>query len=125
MTGTDSAPVAMAAPLPVEIPVEIAKEIPKETSRETPETAPAAQVLSGPALAVSNDRGDSSSAPTEPKTDARNHPLVKTVLKTFPGSTIDEVREDAVPDPIPAPDPEDGELDGEPDGELDGEPGGG
>ncbi len=107
LTGTDSqpvGPVVMAAPLPEEIPEEI----------------PAAQILPGPALAVSNDRDDSSSVSpeaktneaktNETKTNARNHPLVKTVLKTFPGSTIDEVREDA------APDPEDGEPGGEPGG---------
>ena len=111
MTGTDSAAVAVAAPLPEEIPGENPVEIPEETS--------AARIPPRPALAVSNDRGNSSSAPAETKTneakaDVRDHPLVKTVLKTFPGSTIDEVREDV------APDPESGESDGKANGEAGG-----
>ena len=111
LTGTDSAAVAVAAPLPEEIPGENPVEIPEETS--------AARIPPRPALAVSNDRGNSSSAPAETKTneakaDVRDHPLVKTVLKTFPGSTIDEVREDV------APDPESGESDGEANGEAGG-----
>lgn len=115
LTGTDSAAVAVAAPLPEEI----SGEIPGENPVEIPEETSAARIPPRPALAVSNDRGDSSSAPIEPKTDgpktdARDHPLVKTVLKTFPGSTIDEVREDV------APDPESGESDGEANGEVGG-----
>jgi DNA polymerase-3 subunit gamma/tau len=107
LTGTDFQPVG-----PAPAPVAMAARQPENA----PEDSPAPQVRPSPELAVSNDPPE-----TKTKTDARNHPLVKTVLKTFPGSTIDKVREDAAPDPTPAPGPEDGE----PDGESGREPGGG
>jgi len=101
LTGTDSRPVAMAAPLPVESP------------EEEPGENTAGQILSGPALAVSNDTPPPSPgpspAPGEAKAAARDHPLVKAVMETFPGSSIDEVREAPALDPLPPPDPDEGE----------------
>ena len=51
------------------------------------------------------------------KARAAGHPLVKAVMKTFPGATIEEVR---VPQPEPGPAGDDGAVDAEGSGNGDG-----
>lgn len=87
MTGTDD--VAPPVPLP---------EAPPET---TPETVSEAQAVP----AASNDAGKPASEFR--KSDAENDPLVKAVMATFPGASIEEVREGSTPPP----DPKDSESD--------------
>ncbi len=72
MTGTASSPVVVAMP---------------ETAPEPPlEDAP------NPVPTASNDAGKP--APNSPKlkTDPAKHPLVKAVMETFPGSSIEDIR---------------------------------
>jgi len=77
MTGTHDATVAPPEPQPQPEPL--------------PEPSPEPVNDTGPAAATQ--------ATENKKKDAANHPLVRAVLETFPGATIEEVRDAAdVPD---------------------------
>jgi DNA polymerase-3 subunit gamma/tau len=83
LTGTDSSPVVVAVPEPEPV----SKPAPQ------PEPVPAPEAVPEDAPVASNDAGKPAAAGQGGKTDATKHPLVQAVMATFPGSSIEGVRE--------------------------------
>lgn len=81
-TGTDDAAVPTPEPKPQPAPEPVSVQVGASSG-----TPPA-----------SNDSGPAASQATgKTKKDAANHPLVRAVMETFPGATIEEVRDAAAP----------------------------